>query len=73
MTTVKAKDVNRAISAVAKLGLFATGELKLTPRQFDTLWDDVTDFLGSVNDEKWRFDDESNDVRPPQDTLPGES
>jgi len=71
MNTIKPKDVNRAIGAVAKLGLFAAGELKLTPRQFDTLWDDVTDFLGTVNDEKWRFD-EPDDAQSPRDTLPGE-
>lgn len=56
--TVKTKDIDRTIRAVAKLGLFANGELKLSPAEFDRLWDDVTWLLEQVNDEKWRLENQ---------------
>lgn len=56
MTTIKPKDIDRTILAVAKLGLFARGELKLNHEDFDRLWDDVTWLLEAVNDEKFRLE-----------------
>lgn len=53
---IKTKDIDRTIGAVAKLGLFCMGELKLTEDQLDGLWDQITEFLGEVNDEKYRLE-----------------
>lgn len=53
--TIKPKDIDRTILAVAKLGLFGRGELKLNQKDFDRLWDDVTWLLEAVNDEKYRL------------------
>lgn len=60
--------IDRTIGSVAKLGLFALGELKLTEREFEQHWDVITEFLGELNDERYRF----GDVRQPHDTLPGD-
>lgn len=54
--TIKPKDIDRTILAVAKLGLFGRGELKLSQEEFDRLWDDVTWLLEAVNDEKYRLE-----------------
>lgn len=56
MTTIKTKDIDRTLIAVAKLGLFARGEIKLNHQDFDRYWDDVTWLLEAVNDEKYRLE-----------------
>lgn len=64
--TNKTKYIDRAISAVAKLGLFAAGELKLTHEEFDGLWDDVTELLEWVNDFKFRLATDPAPPSPPE-------
>lgn len=47
--------IDRTIVAVAKLGLFSRGELKLNERQFEGLFDQVLEFLEELNNHKYRF------------------
>lgn len=55
MSTVKTSHIDRTIAAIAKLGLFCMGELKLNEETFDTHVDTILEFLEETNNHRYRF------------------